>query len=209
MKTLLFALAFTIAMVSLSPSQAHADALTAEDVRSFINQANIALNSPRAIDRAGFWQQAVQNDAAFINRVTIYKPGQDGYRDIWYEGQLYPNSTYRYPYMTYAPFGRTTGWQHLSKAEQIGLIQNKKDKIRGYEGNFTIAHIVVLQPQENTAIVDVDFKEYSLGYAPRGSASLTGKIPHAQSACKMYLRKTGVDLRLTRMDCNTNAALNL
>lgn len=207
MKKLLLTLA-TMAIFTAPQAQAAEDRLTMGDIRSFVEQANVSLNSPDVRDGEEFLERVTFDSAHFSNRVTLYQQGQVGVQDVWYESSLYPDTYYRYPYAVYSPFYRTTGWQYLGKAENIAMFKNKRRAIAGYESLLTITG-VNLPTYSDSAVVDIDLKEYSLGYRPAGYPTLTGKIQHAHAACKMYLTKVGYSVRLNRMDCNTNSSLAL
>lgn len=208
MRLFLLALGAAATLFSAPQAQAAEERLTMGDIRSFIEQANFSLNSPEIEKGEAFWARASVNTTSFSTRITFYEPEQTGTDNVWYETALYPNSYYRYPYAVYSPPSRSTGWQYLNKTEHETLFADKKKTIPGYEVLLTMTSADI-PPYSDSAVVDVDIKEYSLGYRPRGALPLTGKIQHAHSACKLYLKKTGLSIQIKRMDCNTNASVLL
>jgi hypothetical protein len=93
----------------------------------------------------------------------------------------------------------------MNKDDMIGLFQAKKHDIAGYWTDIAMTDGAI-RPYGRSAVIDVDMKEYSLGYAA-GSPNLATRILHANSKCKMYLGKSNDQVFISRMDCNTNTSM--
>jgi len=197
------ALMVALGALTIAPLQAQAmeNRLTVADVHNFVMKANAALNNPNMGVGRSFLNQAVASNALFENRTTHFNaPG--AVHPVWY-GSPYAGAYYRYPY--YTALTPVSNRAH-DKWDKIAAFENKKRLIHGYWQDMTVTGLNI-RPYGEGAAVDIDLKEYSLGYAPHNPNLMT-RVLHANSKCKMYLNKSRHgEVLLTRMDCNTNSSL--
>ncbi|NCC21152.1 MAG: hypothetical protein EOM26_01670 [Alphaproteobacteria bacterium] len=202
MKALLGLLA-AVCVLAVPPAQAAEERISVHDIHTFVTEANSALNNPNPMVGRTFLLRNVAENAIFENNIETQAPGHPAFRDVWYRNTYYPYY-YRYPYAHY-PYYSTTSFEQLGKLDQIGLFENKKRLIVGYQQEYVVTGIK-MRPDASMAVVDVDLKEYSTRYAPY-SPYLTSGVLHGNSKCKMYLSKYNGRLFLARMDCNTVTAM--
>jgi hypothetical protein len=191
------------AAAMLAAPQAHAagaDRITPADIQHFLMRANAAMNNPNADVGASFLETALSENAVFEDRLAIFGPSPMAY-NVYYSAPYYAGY-YRYP--VYSGINRVS-MRTMNKPEQIGLFQAKKHDIAGYWSDISMTDMA-LRPYGRSAVIDVDLKEYSLGYAPM-NPNLAGRVMHADSKCKMYLGKSDGQVFLNRMDCNTNTSM--
>jgi len=191
-------------MVMVVPSaQATENRITVTDIHNFVNNANSAVNNPNMHVARNFLNRTTAENAIFENRIAVMN-GVNPYHRVWYNNPAYAYGYYyRYPMN---PYYAPTSARSLTKWDHINMVENKKRMIPGYQARMDITNTVV-SPYGDSAVVDVDLKEYSLAYSPY-TPTLTQQMLNANSKCKLYISKMGHhDMVLSRMDCNTNTNL--
>ena len=202
MRKILTALAFMA--IAIPQAQAADNRISVNEIHALIQDFNTDLNTPNTAVGRNFLNQLIADNAAFDNHLNIYSPNYAAHQ-VWYGHAANPYY-YRYPYAT-APYRSQVSTKSLTKWEHIGQYENKRRLIPGYQSKLSITNIN-MRPYARTAVIDVDMKEFSLGYNPY-SYNATGTVLHANSKCKLYIEKQSHDLNLTRMNCNTNTSLPL
>jgi len=194
-------------MIMTGAGAAHAveQRLKVSEVHEFLADMNYAINNPTWNKGQAFLNQAISGNAVFESEVST--PGLN----YWPHGTMVNNSMY-YPYYAYRyPYAHTsyikTGFNVLNKWEMISSMERKKQIIPGYEGRMELTE-VNMPANALSAVVDVDFKEYSLAYGPYAPQFAHQRLA-AFSKCKLYLSKHNYEVFLSRMDCNTNANMPL
>lgn len=196
-------MAFALFAMTTSQAQATENRILVTDIHQFINSANSAINSPNLHVGRNFINRTTTENAIFKNKVSIYNQTVNPWNRVWYNSPATAYGVYyRYPHN---PYYNPTSMNSLRKWDHINQLENKKRMIPGYQSHMEITGTTV-NPYGQSAVIDVDMKEYSMSYTPY-YPSLSTQIQHASSKCKMYLSKMGSDLLLTRMDCNTNSSL--
>lgn len=195
--------AATIAFAAPQTANASENRISVHEVHALVDNINKNMNNRNLSVGRDFLNRLISENASFDNNMNIYSPQWQA-QPVWY-GQYANPYYYRYPYAT--AYKSHVSTKTLSKWEEIGQFENKKRLIPGYQSQMAVTDIN-MNSYARSAVIDVDMKEYSTGYNPYDSR-LTGKILHANSKCKLYVTKSGQDLTLTRMDCNTNTSLPL
>lgn len=195
----------TISSVSVKAEER----LRVNDVHNFITQLNSAVNNVTSSSGRSQLENMILNQARFEDNVNSHT-----YQQTQWVNNPYNNYYgYRYPY--YQNY-TNVGYRSLDKWELISKIETKKRTVPGYKGVFTLSDIVI-SPLADSAVVDVDFKEQSLSYAPGynygyGYGYAPYHYQHANvnthSKCKVHLAKMDNNaVYLTRMYCNTTTNL--
>ncbi len=200
MRYLLLAGAMMLSVFSTSADAS--ERLRVHDVHKFVDGLNVAVNNLHSINGQNKLENMISNQALFEDNVNSH-----GYNPYLVNNTYNPNYyAYRYPYhQGYA----NVGYKSNNKWEKISTLQTKKRTIPGYKGVFEVSEMTI-SPLADSAVVDVDFKEQSLTYAP-------GYTPYyyqhanlnTHSKCKMHLGKMNDTVYLTRMYCNTSTNLPL
>lgn len=215
MKGLLTILAAAAVIVPMSDASA-SDRLTTHEIKSFVAKFDSALNNPDALVGRSFLTFNLKENVSYENSVRTpwHNVTHHGYNNVYHQENVYSNY-YRYPH-AYSSSYRPAGLQVEGKTGMISNFLNKKRVVPGLVQETKITN--TMQPAEaNTAVVDVDLKEFGLrytGYAGYGyngyngyHPSLTQRVLHTNAKCKMYLEKQNQDVRLKRMVCNSNTNL--
>mgnify|MGYP004231329667 CR=1 FL=1 len=200
MKKWVLAAAMTVALFSTS-AQAN-DRLMVNDIHNFVSKMNGAIMDVNTLRGRNTLENMISSDAMFEENVNT-----QAYQTYWvnnYYNQAYYG--YRYPYH---PNYANVGFRATNKWEKISALETKKRTIPGYRAYIDINDMTI-SPLADSAIVDIDFKEQSLTYAP-------GYAPYyyqhaslnTHSKCKMHLGKRNDMIFLTKMVCNTNTNLPL
>jgi hypothetical protein len=191
-----------VSMIALS-SAAKADTydqITTSDIHNFLMRINASMNNPNPFVGSGFLNASISNNAVFEDRLAIYAPAPMAY-NVYYS-QPYYAGYYRYP--VYSGISQVS-MRTMNKADQIALFEAKKHDIAGYWSDISLTDAAI-RPYGRSAVIDVDVKEYSLGYAPL-NPNLASRVMHANSKCKMYLGKSNEQVFISRMDCNVNTSM--
>lgn len=192
-----------IILGTFSTSVEAAERLRVHDVHNFVSGLNIAVNSLNTIGGHNKLENMISNQASFEDNVNTHNYNNRYLVNNTYNQQYYG---YRYPYnQAYT----NVGYRANNKWEEISKLETKKRTIPGYKGVFSINEMTI-SPLADSAVVDVEFKEQSLTYAP-------GYAPYyyqhanlnTHSKCKMHLGKMNDTVYLTRMYCNTSTNLPL
>jgi hypothetical protein len=200
MKKFILSAAMVVALFSTS-AQAN-DRLRVNDVHNFVSQMNGAIMDVNSVRGRNTLETLISSQAVFEDNVNNY-----GHNTHWVNGtHHYDYYGYRYPY--YQNYS-TVGYRSANKWEKISLLETRKRTIPGYKG-FVEINDMTISPLADSAVVDIDFKEQSMTYAP-------GYAPYyyhhaslnTHSKCKMQLAKRDNHVFLTRMTCNTNTNLPL
>ena len=189
--------------------------LRVNDVHNYIATLNSAINNTHSVNGRSQLENLISNQATFEDNVNSYNYNRTHWVNNYYNHNYYG---YRYPYHhgynnAYQGYNNV-GYRSLNKWEQISKIETKKRTVPGYRATFALSNITI-SPLADSAVVDVDFKEQSLNYAPGTyRAGYYAPYYHHQytnlntnSKCKMYLGKMDNVVYLTRMYCNTNTNL--
>ncbi len=192
---------FALFILVIPSAQATENRMLVTDIHQFINSANSAINNPNLHVGRNFLNRTTANNAVFQNKVSVYHQANPWNR-VRYNNPAAYGAYYRYPSN---PYYSPTSARSLKKWDHVNLLESKKRMIPGYQAHMEITGTTI-NPYGQSAVVDLDMKEYSMSYTPY-HPSLTQKMMHANSKCKMYLSKQGEDLLMTRMDCNTNTNL--
>ncbi len=198
----IFLTALALMAIAIPQANAAENRISVHEIHALIEDLNKDLNHPNASIGRNTLNRLITENASFDNHMNIYTPNWTA-QQVWY-GQAANPYYYRYPYAA-APYKANVSTRSLTKWEEIGQFENKKRLIPGYESNLSLTNIN-MNPYARAAVIDVDMKESSIGYSPY-DPRVTGKVIHANSKCKLYITKSGHDLNLTRMDCNTNTSL--
>lgn len=198
MRYLLLAGAMVLSVFSTSVNAT--ERLRVHDVHNFIDGLNVAVNNLNTVNGQHKLENMISNQALFEDNVNSH--GYNPYLvNNYYNHNYY---AYRYPY--YHGYAHV-GYKSTNKWEQISKLQTKKRTIPGYKGVFEVSEMTI-SPLADSAVVDVDFKEQSLAYAPNYAPYY---YQHANlnthSKCKMHLGKMNNTVYLTRMYCNTSTNL--
>ncbi|NCO02656.1 MAG: hypothetical protein GW903_00510 [Alphaproteobacteria bacterium] len=193
-----------VATVALAGPAHAGERMSVSEVHSFIAGLNTAINSPSLLDSRNQLDRLIASHASFENNVNAtVLPHHTWVNNAYY----YNNYAYRYPYAAH-PYAKT-GFQAMGKWDNISLIETKKRTIPGYKAQFELGSLT-MSPMADTAVVDVDLKEFSLtyaaGYAPY---YYTHSNLNGHSKCKMYISKDNKRVALDRLYCNTNTNLPL
>ena len=187
--------------MAIAPAGATEHRMTVTEIHNFVQKTARAINNPDRNVARNTLNMAMAENAAFINRISTYNP--EGLRQQAWYGAPAGRASYRYPV---TPYYSPTSLDTLGKWDTINLLENKRRIIPGYEAAMDVTGTNISAYGMN-AVVDLEMKEYSLAYSPY-NPTLTDKVLHANSKCKMYLSKVNSDtLVMTRMDCNTNTTL--
>lgn len=198
-----FLLAGAMVLISFASTANANERLRVNDVHNFISNLNGAVNDINSSFGRSKLENMISNQATFEDNVNSHTYSQRHWVNNPYHYQHYG---YRYPYYQ----GYTNvGYRSLNKWEQISKLETKKRTVPGYKGMFQLSNITI-SPLADSAVVDVDFKEQSLSYAP-------GYAPYyyhhanlnTHSKCKLHLGKMDKTVYLTRMYCNTTTNLPL
>jgi len=202
MRYLLLAGAMVFMSFASTAAQAN-ERLRVNDIHNFVAKLNVAVNDIHSSNGRHKLENLISNQATFEDNVNSHTYNQTHWVNNPYHYQQYG---YRYPYHQ----GYTNvGYRSLNKWEQISKLETKKRTVPGYKGMFELSNITI-SPLADSAVVDVDFKEQSLSYAP-------GYTPYyyhhanlnTHSKCKVHLAKMDSTVYLTRMYCNTTTNLPL
>lgn len=193
---------FAVMVMAIPPAKAEENrAMTVPEIYNFVSSTNSAVNSPNLNTASGFLNRTTAENARFENRVAVYNGGSP-WVSAWY-GQPTYSAYYRYPL---SPYYSQASMRTLGKWDHINTLMHRKRMVPGYRAHMEITGTTV-NPYGQSAIVDVDWKEYSLAYSPY-QPSLATQAMNTNARCKMYLSKMGEhEIMLTRMDCNTNTNL--
>ena len=192
----------TMALVAtIFSSTAHAsERITVNDIHNFVSRMNAAVNSFNLNNGRNELENMISNQAVFEDNVNQHQHNRH-----WVSYDYDYGYGYRYPYYeNYA----NVGFSSMDKWEKISALRTKKRTVAGYRGMFDITNTLT-SPVGDSAVVDVDFKEESVTYAPHyyGSRySQTSKL-RTNSKCKMNLGKVNNTVYLTRLYCNTSTNL--
>lgn len=200
MKKLLLAGAMMLSVISTSANAN--ERLRVHDVHKFVDGLNLAVNSLNTVNGQNKLENMISNQAMFEDNVNTHNYNPYLVNNAYNQGYY----AYRYPYHHGY---NNVGYKSTNKWEQISKLQTKKRTIPGYKGVFNVSEMTI-SPLADSAVVDVEFKEQSLTYAP-------GYAPYyyqhanlnTHSKCKMHLGKMNDTVYLTRMYCNTSTNLPL
>lgn len=199
-----FLLAGAMVLMTFSAAAHASERIKVHEIHNFVAKLNSAVNDANTLRGRTTLENIISNQAVFEDNVnsTNY---HNYYNTHWVNHSYnYAYYGYRYPYY----HGYTNvGFRSLNKWEQISKLETKKRTVPGYRGVFELSTLTV-SPLADSAVVDVDFKEQSLTYAP-------GYAPYyyqhsnlnTHSKCKVHLGKMNNTVYLTRMYCNTNTNL--
>lgn len=203
MRKLLLAGAVVLTSFSFTAQSDASERLRVNDVHNYVQSLNNAINNVNVLSGRNALENMISNQALFEDNVNTHRYGNPYLVNNVYNNPYY---AYRYPYH----HGYTNvGYRSKNKWEKISLLETKKRTIPGYKGVFEVGEMTI-SPLADSAVVDVDFKEQSLTYAP-------GYAPYyyhhanlnTHSKCKMHLGKMNDTVYLTRMYCNTSTNLPL
>ena len=202
MKKQLLALMAVAGLGLAMTSPAHAEQrISIHELHNFVNKTENALNARNVGATRDYLQRVTSENATFTHNISRYHAY--GMQPVWYGDPLY-GQYYRYPL---AGAYQQVSTRDVGKWEEIAMVERKQRSIPGYRAALDVTDSVI-NPYGTAAVVDIDFKEYSLAYNPY-HPTLTSSIMHSNSRCKMYVSKTDDNnLFLNRMDCNTNTNLN-
>ncbi len=219
-----------LAMSAPAKAEILTDKIDTSTAHRFVKSLNSAVNHPDLAIGRNFFERTVTDNSYFATNITNILPGHPSYSSVLYNGRVvtkaYPYGVYpyyntagvaikTYPYGYYPyynasvgayphyPYYTTTNYRSFSKGEMINNFETKKKMVVGYRNDFKIDHINI-SPDESTAVITVDSREYGANYVP-GTAYLTESALHANSKCSLYLGVIHRKVQITRMDCNTNA----
>ena len=197
----LFIALFAVMLMAVPQANATDKRITISEIHSFIHTANASLNHYDLRVNRDFMEKHVSDNAIFTHNMSVYQPAHP-YANVYHNNPAY-SAYYRYPLN---PYFSASGSMTFSKWQEQRYFEDKKRVIAGYSTDWSATN-VNMRPYANMAVVDLDMREYSIGYAPY-NPNLTSRVLHANSRCKMYLGRTPSDaLHITRMDCNTNTNL--
>ncbi len=189
---------FALLVTAVAPATA-AERISVSDIYNFVENTNHAINNPNRHVARNHLARTTADNAIFVNHVAVL-PSPGTWQAAW--ASAYSNYS-RYPLN---PYYTRTSTGSFSKWQTIDQLEVKKRTIPGYQAQFDVTQTEI-NAYGTLATVDVDLKEYSLAYTPY-NPTLTTKVMHANSKCKLYLSKAGnSDIVLSRMDCNTNTNL--
>lgn len=194
-----------VATVALAGPAHAGERMSVSEVHGFIAGLNSAMNDVNLVNTRNKLDRMISSNASFENNVNSrFLPHHTWVNNAHY----YNNFAYRYPY-AYHPHLAKTGFQALGKWDKISLVETKKSTIPGYKAQFELSSLT-MSPMADTAVVDVDLKEFSLSYAS-GLAPYyyTHSNLNGHSKCKMYISKNNRRVALDRLYCNTNTNLPL
>lgn len=189
---------FALLVTAVAPATA-AERISVSDIHNFVENTNHAINNPNRHAARNYLASTTADNAIFVNHIAVLpQPG------TWQAAWAGTYSGYsRYPLN---PYYTQTSTGNFSKWQTIDQLESKKRTIPGYQAQLDVTETKI-NAYGTAATVDVDLKEYSLAYTPY-NPTLTTKVMHANSKCKLYLSKAGnSDIVLSRMDCNTNTNL--
>ena len=190
-------------LMAIPQAQAADHAISVNDVHNFVMQTNSALNSPSSSTGRAYLERIVADNAIFENRIVVYDQTGNPYQSVSYQRPVM-SAYYRYPY---GGAIQNVSMRALDKYDYVNTFSNKKNMIYGYWTDAAVMGIrTAAHDDPAKAIVDVDIKEYSLGYEP-GNPDHMMRVMHANAKCKMYLHEGDAGIKMTRMDCNMNSTL--
>jgi len=204
-------------VLSISSAQA-ADRLTQNDVSRFFKHMDIAISSHDVRDVRDFLSYNTSSVVSFdstIGDVAPHYVGYNGYaydrgyygynRNAWNVSGNWDANPYYYRYPHYNAGFRATGVRRLDKSGMINLFENKKASIPGYSLKTSVLK-VQMPAGAQSAVVDLDVKEFGLayaGYAPGFSRA----APLSNSTCKAHLQVLHGQTVLSRLNCNMISAI--
>lgn len=200
-KLLLAGVAMTMAALSSSAADA-GERMSVYEINNFVSRLTNAVNNPDPAVGRTFLARYLNEDAEGTN--TIVHAGWAGNMDhqyrVWH--QYNSNSYYRYPH-AYNPYFKPTSVRSMDKTEMIAQFESKKHMIPRYNQQINI--LSSRMPADGkTAVLDVDVREFGLGYAGYGYAPhYGGQVLHTAANCQLYLEKENHEIVLNRMACNT------
>lgn len=195
---------FALCLLISSTATAGNDKISVYEIRALFTKANVELASPNILIGKSFLLQKVAENAVFETNFENYRFAY-GYYDHPYASMVDYNVNpyyygYRYPYHA-RPYLKATSMSRAEKNDILRSFEVKKNLIAGYRPEYKITGIKI-RPDAESAVVDVDMREYGYQYAP-SSVTLTDAKLHSKSKCKVYLTKRFGDVYITRRDCNT------
>lgn len=204
-KLLLAGVAMTLTALSGSAAQA-GEKMSVYEINNFVTRLTNAVNNPDPAVGRTFLARYLNEDAQMSN--TIVHAGWAGNLDhryrVWHEYNN--NAYYRYP-QAYNPYYKPTSVRSMDKTEMIAQFESKKHMIPRYNQQINI--LATRMPADaKTAIIDVDLREFGVGYTAGYNAygyapHYTGQVLHTASNCQLYLEKKDHEVQLNRMSCNT------
>lgn len=193
----------TICALSVFALSTHANAaerLHVYEVHNFVEQLNSAVNNVNLTSGYNTLDSMIANSAFFEDNINTHYAQPYHVNNAYYYNQY----GYRYPYLN--PY-TNVGFKSLDKWEQINKLQMKKKTVAGYKGTFEMQNFK-LTTLADSAVVDLDFKETSLSYAPGYAPYYYNHVNlNTHSKCKMHLGKVNGKVHMTRMYCNTSTNL--
>lgn len=200
-----FLLACALTVFSVPAAQAQEDRISVNDIHNFIAEANMDLNSFNLSTARNFLNRTVSDDAVFETTVLSNYTADPALR--WAEQRdqqavsryayRYP---YRYPYNSHYPHHQTvSAFQEVGKWDKIRDLEYKRAAVVGYRQEYRIKDMT-MRPYATSAVIDVEVREFGLGYSPIGPQHTAIKQT-SLSDCSMYVEKQNDALVLTRMGC--------
>jgi hypothetical protein len=194
-------LALCAALVLTMTSAAQAEErMRVHEIHNYLSALNSAINH----SDMGFARQSmghlISSQAVFEDNVNANNPSY-----YQWAGNPYVHNMYGYRYPYFAGY-HNVGYRTMNKWEKISHLEAKKRTVPGYRGMFELVDFTVA-PMRETAVLDVEFKEQSLSYAPGAPYHYHYTNLNTHSKCKMHLAKMNEQVFMTRMYCNTNTNL--
>lgn len=200
-KLLLAGVAITLTALSSSAADA-GERMSVYEVNNFLTRMTNAVNNPDPAVGRTFLARYLNEDAQATN--TIVHAGWAGNMDYQYRVWHQHNSAayYRYP-QAYNPYYKPTSVRSMDKTEMIAQFESKKHMIPRYNQQINV--LATRMPADaKTAVIDVDMREFGMGYAYNPATPYYGgQVLHTAANCQLYLEKENHEVVLNRMSCNT------